>query len=88
MEVHMRKYEGSGLTATAYCKKHKLPQATFYYWRHKLSQADKSARVRFQEIQLTPGTSIPIISIEFGQGATIRIEGPISASFLRELVGC
>jgi len=84
----MRKYEASSLTATAYCKKHKLPQATFYYWRHKLSSVDKPGKVRFQEIQLTPDTSSPIISIEFAQGTTIRIEGSISASFLRELAGC
>ncbi len=84
----MRKYEASGLTATGYCKKYKLPQATFYYWRHKLSKADKPDKVQFQEIQVTPGSSVPIISIEFAQGATIRIEGSISASFLRELAGC
>ncbi len=84
----MRKYEASGLTATAYCKKHNLPQATFYYWRRRLSQHDKPEKILFQEIQLTPDANVPIISIEFAHGATIRIEGSISASFLRELAGC
>ena len=88
MQVHMRKYESSGQTATAYCNKHNLSQATFYYWRRRLSQPEKPDKVRVQEIQVTPGSTVPIISIEFPQGATIRIEGSISASFLRELVGC
>ncbi len=88
MEVHMRKYEASGQTATAYCNKHNLSQASFYYWRRRLSEVKKPEMVRFQEIQVTSGSPMPIISIEFAQGAIIRIEGSISASFLRELAGC
>lgn len=80
----MQKYEASDLTVIANCKKHKLPQTTFYNWRHQLSNVEKPGMVWFQEIQLTPGSSVPIISIEFAQGTTIRIEGSISASFLRQ----
>lgn len=84
----MRRYEASGLTAVAYCQKHKLPPATFYYWRRKLSQIEQPASERFREIKVLPYTDVPIIHIQFGQDVTVRIEGPVSATYIRELAGC
>ncbi len=88
METHMRRYEGSGLTAIAYCHKHNIQQSTFYYWRRRLSQEKESGQIRFQEIKLTPGTGLPVIYIQFAHGATIRIEGEASVAYIRELAGC
>jgi len=88
MQAHMRRYETSGLTAVSYCHKYNFPQATFYYWRRKLSLIEQPAFIQFQEIKLLPNTDAPIISIQYGHDITVRIEGPVSASFIRELTGC
>ena len=88
MEVHMRKYETSGLTAKAYCHKHSIQQSTFYYWRRRLSQQSEPGQIRFKEIKVTPGISSPVIYIQYVHGTTIRIEGEASVAYIRELAGC
>lgn len=84
----MRKYEASGQTAISYCNKHKLSQATFYYWRKKLSQRKEHRDIQFQEIKLNPGISALIIRIQYDTGVTVLIEGEASPSYIRELAGC
>lgn len=88
MEAHMRKYEASGQTAIVYCNKHKLSQATFYYWRKKLSQLQDDQNIQFREIKLNPYISTPVIRIQYGTGVTVQIEGEVSPSYIRELAGC
>jgi hypothetical protein len=88
MEAHMRKYEASGQTAIAYCNKHKLSQATFYYWRKKLSLVQENQDIQFREINLNPDMHTLVIRIQYANGVAVLIDGEVSPSYIRELAGC
>ncbi|MGB3080839.1 MAG: hypothetical protein WBB31_17290 [Saprospiraceae bacterium] len=88
MEAHMRKYEASGQTAIVYCNKHKLSQATFYYWRKKLSQVQEDQDIQFREIKLNPDIYTLVIRVQYTNGVNVLIEGEVSPSYIRELAGC
>ncbi len=88
MGNHIQRQEASGMSAAAYCKRHKLNLAMFYYWRKKLPEPDNSSQPTFKEIRLTPGIPGTVIHVQFGNGIEIRIEGNVSAGYLRELAGC
>ena len=41
----MAQHRASGETIAAYCQKHKLGQSTFSYWRHRLGEVGKAAKL-------------------------------------------
>lgn len=88
MKAHMRKYEASGQTALSYCNKQKLSQATFYYWRKKLSQVQDDQEIEFREIKLNPDIYTRVIRVQYANGVAVLIEGEVSPSYIRELAGC
>lgn len=55
---HVRNYDASGLTKTAYCKQNHLSYHRFLYWHTKLS--DGSSR-GFSEVKVRP---LPTLSSE------------------------
>lgn len=73
------------MSASAYCRKHKLALATFYYWRNKITGSPLQAN--FREIKMIP-PSFNVIRIQYPGGTVIHIEGEVAASYLRELAGC
>lgn len=83
----MRRYESSGLTAIAYCRKHNISIATFYYWRKRISDSPPGESPQFEEISVQPKNYSSAIVVQFPQGVTIQLEGPVSALFLRQLAG-
>ena len=48
----LRRQTESGLSVAAYCRRSKIPQASFYSWRRKLRDA-----ATFTEVQVTPEPS-------------------------------
>ena len=84
----MRKYEASGQTAISYCNKHKLSQATFYYWRKKLSQVHEDRDIQFREIKLNSDIYPLVVRVQYVNGVFVLIEGEVSPSYIRELAGC
>ena len=86
MELHMRRYDASGLTAVAYCAKHKISLATFYYWRKKLSSSSSDSPLQSKEIRMEVKDPADIL-VQLPQGVSIRFSGPVSACYLRELAG-
>ena len=85
MSDHIVRCTATGMRASAYCRKHQLSLATFYYWRKKV--AVPNGQATFKEIKLTPALG-RVISIQFSGGTVIHIEGDVSAAYLRELAGC
>ena len=85
MSDHIDRCLKSGMSASAYCRKHQLALATFYYWRKKVAVPNLQAT--FKEIKLTPALG-RVISIQFPGGIEIHIEGEVTAAYLRELAGC
>lgn len=85
MSDHIVRCTTTGMSASAYCRKHQLSLATFYYWRKKI--AVPNVKATFKEIKLTSALG-HVISIQFSGGTVIHIEGEVSAAYLRELAGC
>lgn len=73
------------MSASAYCRKHNLVLATFYYWRKKVAEPPRQAS--FKEIKMIPALNTGI-RVQFPGGIVIQIEGEVSAGYLRELAGC
>jgi len=46
----LEQHERSGLTAAAFCRKHKLSKNTFAKWKRVLSEGGETAEPRFVEI--------------------------------------
>lgn len=88
MRRHMRRYEATGQTVVGYCRQHQIALPTFYYWRKKLSGSPGDLSLQFEELQAAPKDTFPGIVMQFPQGVLIRFEGPVPASFIRELAGC
>lgn len=87
---HIEKQNRSGQTIRRYCERNKLSEGLFYYWRRKLQNSDQSEQISFEEVKiLSHPQFIPVIEIQFEDSkARIRIEGQVTASFIRELAGC
>lgn len=85
MSEHIDRCEASGMSASAYCRKHQLALATFYYWRKKVSGLPVKAT--FKEIKMIPPL-VNVIWVQYQCGIVIQIEGEVTAAYLRELAGC
>ena len=85
MSEHIVRCIESGMSASAYCRKHQLALATFYYWRKKVT--GMPAKATFKEIKMI-SPMLNVIRVEFPGGTIIHIEGEVTASYLRELAGC
>ena len=86
---HLGHQKSSDLTISAYCERYHLSPGMFYYWKRKLVQSKVSQRMPFQEIEVAPELlHLPVFEIQFNGSAIIRIEGHVSPTFLRELIGC
>jgi hypothetical protein len=73
------------MSASAYCRKHYLVLATFYYWRKKVSGPPLQST--FREIKVIP-PFVNVIRVQYPGGTVIQIEGEVTAAYLRELAGC
>lgn len=86
---HFKQQKSSGLTIQAYCERYHLSPGMFYYWKRKLSKAQIEEPITFQELQIDCERPARLVfEIQLSDHAVIRIEGSVSASFLRELAGC
>ena len=64
-------------SATAFCAEHDVTPAQLSHWRRKCREV-------FMEI--TPSPQAPV-EVRYPGGVCIRFPGPVSASYLAELVG-
>jgi len=78
----LRRQAKSGLSISAFCRKHSIPQARFYYWRRRLATgegADSTQRSpsrespRFVQLQRAPASLAPCVEISVAGGALIRV---------------
>jgi len=84
----IEKQRHSSLTKQAYYDRYELSSGMFYYWKRKLSSGLLSNK-EFRELEIIAQDHVhPVIEVYLGMGKLIRIEDPVSASFLRELIQC
>ena len=69
-EEHIRRWRGSGLTQTEYCRRHELKWSTFHYWRKRLEATSQAVTLVQVPIGLNGDGSI--LS---GQGLTLLLGG-------------
>ena len=73
----IREKAESGLTAVDYCKKHRLPTSTYYYWYGKVKKTGKHSTVQrlmdFKKAKMEDSLMkkndepfVPLIVIRFG----------------------
>ena len=82
---HLNSCKASGLGPIAYCRKHNLKRATFYYWKKRLS--DEATPISFVpiKINLHPIQKEPLVLVLSNR---FRVEVPVGfkADTLKKLV--
>jgi hypothetical protein len=63
-----RQQQASGLPVTAFCRQHRVPQASFFAWRRKLREAGS-----FAEVKIAPGPQ----PVRHGAHGVVRDNGGI-----------
>lgn len=65
--VIVQQQRASGLSIAAFCRRAKVPQASFYAWRRRLHDA-----VRFAEVKIVPASA----GAASASGIELRLPGP------------
>ena len=97
-----RQQASSGLTIRAYCRKHRLGEPLFYFWRRELAHRDSiraqrsfvSVRVREESSTKSPGhnggsemTNVGgRIEIVCAGGYRVSVSGPVDREALRDVL--
>lgn len=94
----VKQFERSGLGVRAFCRREKLTESAFYFWRRELDRRDAESTKRsdarrtvglpnFLPVDVTD--SVPqqaSIALELTGGSVLRLPGAISAVRLAEIV--
>lgn len=76
----LRDYAQSGLTVKAFCADVHIAEGTFYNWKKKYGDAEKTG---FTPVEIVTSGASGL----FAEVGHIRIFQPVSAAYLKELVG-
>jgi hypothetical protein len=67
----LRRQAGSGLSVAAFCRRSRIPEASFYVWRRKLREAATFAEVRVLPAA-APGTGALEVVLPRGRRILVR----------------
>ncbi len=90
----LARWEASGLPVQTYCRRHRLSQARFYYWRKELAQRPEEqaepahramAAAAFVPVRLAEATA-GRMEIVLPSGHRIRLRGPVDGMALAQIV--
>jgi transposase len=91
----LERWQRSGLSVRAFCRRHHLAEPTFYAWRRALREGDRSANgrqgpgavtflpVHVQDDQTDPSPSLELV---LGGGREVRIPPGFDPATLRALL--
>jgi hypothetical protein len=92
----LSRWPDSGLTIRAYCRRHRLSEASFYAWRLELAQRDEQAppaadgaAVTFAPLTVhaaPSGPDEPSVEVVLVNGRRLRVPVGVAAGVVRELV--
>jgi len=97
----LRQQASSGLTIRAYCRKHRLGESLFYFWRRELARRDSVRKqrsfvpVRVREEDggsgrghdgVSSGARIGSLEIVCAGGYRVLRHGPVDRQTLREVL--
>jgi hypothetical protein len=90
---------GSGLSIRGYCRRHRLRESAFYFWRKELARrgANTATRAAFVPVRITsgqpaapggPGGSTPTgrIEIVLGNDRRVHLVGPVDRQALADVL--
>jgi transposase-like protein len=90
---------GSGLSVRAYCRRHRLRESAFYFWRKELTRRGASAAMQaaFVPVRITreqpatpsgPGdlTASGRIEIVLGSDRRVNVVGPVDRQALADVL--
>ena len=81
---------GSGLSIRAWCRKHAVQEASFYWWRRRLAEGGAvPAGPAFVPVQLTESSASnaePEIEILLAHEPRVRVRGPVNRQTLADVL--
>ena len=84
----VRRQGASALSVRAWCAKHDLREATFYWWRAELARRDAKPAI-FVPVRVaedTSGRDEAFMEIVLASGRSIRVSGPVDRAALADLL--
>ena len=90
----MQRQRRSGFSVSAFCRREKLREPSFYRWRRKLAQRDAAGRggckAAFVPVTLAPTPTPPVlqgkIEIELPHGGRIHLTPPVDRQALADVL--
>ena len=92
----LSRWPDSGLTIRAYCRRHRLSEASFYAWRRELGQRDEQAQSAADAAAVTfapltvhaapSGTAEPSVEVILANGRRLRVPVGVAAGVVRDLL--
>lgn len=79
----------TGRSIKSFCNQHNIQPSNWFYWQKKYQQRQSDSNIEdsnFTLLQLTPDLLAPQDGL-FAEYKGIKLYRPVSASFLRELIG-
>lgn len=80
----------SGRSVRAWCRRHRVKEAAFHWWRRELVRRDaETGRVAFLPVQVTgpnPDGDRPPIEIVLADGRCVRVGGPVDRQVLADVL--
>ena len=85
---HIAAVRRSGQSAKEYCRKHRLKENQFYYWRKKLSASEGVKEGKFEAIAVQPSnyTAGTPLSIRLSNGVRLEFSQEPDVEWLRALL--
>jgi hypothetical protein len=81
---------GSGQSVRAWCRKHRVTEAAFYWWRRELARRDTEPEAAsFMPVHITaePGQGVdPQIEIVLTDGRRVRVQGSVDRQALADVL--
>lgn len=86
----LRQHADSGQSVRAWCRKHRVSEAAFYWWRRELARRDEKTQAAwFVPVQVTDNPAQdgdPQIEIVLADGRCVRITGRVNREALTEVL--
>ena len=84
------RHAGSGQSVRAWCRRHRVKEAAFHWWRRELARRDAEAQTAsFVPVHLTAHPARDVdgqIEIELTDGRRVRVTGTVNREMLAQVL--
>jgi len=86
----LERHADSGQSVRAWCRRHRLKETAFHWWRRELARRDAEAQAAsFVPVHVAEdpaGDGNPHIEIRLTDGRRVRVTGPVNRDMLTEVL--